>query len=144
MGGFDTHGDQNRRQPELMTELSAALAAFSSATDELGLGDQVVTFTNSDFGRTLTSNGDGSDHGWGGHAVVLGGSVRGNRLYGTFPTLEIGGPDDTRGGRLIPTTSADQYGATLARWFGMADADLDLAFPNLKNFATRDLGFLGV
>ena len=101
-----------------------------------------MTFTNSDFGRTLTSNGDGSDHGWGGHSLVMGGSVIGNRLYGTFPSLEIGGPDDTRGGRLIPTTSADQYGATIARWFGMADADLNAAFPNLSNFTTRDLGFM--
>jgi len=142
MGGFDTHGDQARRQPQLLGDLSQALEAFNLATTELGLNDQIVTFTNSDFGRTLTSNGDGSDHGWGGHALVMGGSVVGQRLYGTFPSLEIGGPDDTRGGRLIPTTSADQYGATIARWFGMADADLNAAFPNLSNFTTRNLGFM--
>lgn len=142
MGGWDTHGDQGRRQPLLLNELSQALSAFNVSTTELGLNDKVVTFTNSDFGRTLTSNGDGSDHGWGGHSLVMGGSVVGNRLYGTFPSLEIGGPDDTRGGRLIPTTSADQYGATIARWFGMADADLNLAFPNLSNFTTRNLGFM--
>jgi uncharacterized protein (DUF1501 family) len=142
MGGWDTHGDQARRQPQLLSDLSQALEAFNLATTELGLNDQIVTFTNSDFGRTLTSNGDGSDHGWGGHSLVMGGSVIGQRLYGTFPSLEIGGPDDARGGRLIPTTSADQYGATIARWFGMADADLNAAFPNLSNFTTRDLGFM--
>lgn len=143
MGGFDTHGAQATRQPDLLQDLSTSLNAFYAATVELGLEDNVVTFTNSEFGRTLTSNGDGSDHGWGGHQVILGGSVDGGKLFGTFPTLEIRGPDDTRGGRLIPTTSADQFGATIARWFGVPDGDLNSIFPNLNNFTNRNLGFMG-
>ena len=102
----------------------------------------MTTFTQSDFGRTLTSNGDGSDHAWGGNQIVLGDAVRGRMLYGTYPRLELGGPDDVGGGRLIPTTSADQYAATLARWFGIADADLDRIAPHLGSFAQRDLGFM--
>lgn len=141
-GGFDTHGDQNNRHPNLLTGLSQALKYFYDVTAELTVQDNVTTFTNSDFGRTLTSNGDGSDHGWGGHAFVMGGSVRGRDFYGTMPTYEIDGPDDTRGGRLIPTTSVDQYGATVCRWFGVTDPNLNVVFPNLTAFSTRDLGFM--
>ena len=142
MGGFDTHDDQNRLQPDLLGELSAGLGAFQGALDELGVADRVVTFTQSDFGRTLTSNGDGTDHGWGAHQLVLGAPVRGRTVYGRMPRLEIGGPDDLGGGRIVPTLAVDQYAATLARWFGVPDAQLDGIAPNLRQFAERDLGFV--
>jgi len=141
-GGFDTHDDQVEAQPGLLGGVSEALTAFNAALAEIGLFDQVVTFTQSDFGRTLTSNGDGTDHGWGAHQIVSGGPVRGRQIFGTMPILEIGGNDDVRGGRIIPTQSADQYAATLARWFGVPDADLATIAPHLVNFATSDLGFL--
>jgi len=102
----------------------------------------VITFTQSDFGRTLTSNGDGTDHGWGSHQLVMGGPVLGRKIYGTMPLLEIGGVDDVSGGRMIPTISADQYAATLARWFGVAESELAAIAPHLPNFAVQDLGFL--
>ena len=103
----------------------------------------MTSFTQSDFGRTLTSNGDGTDHAWGGNQVIVGGAVQGRELYGSYPLLEIGGAEDIGGGRMIPSTSADQYAATLARWFGIDDVDLDIVAPNIDNFAVRDLGFLG-
>lgn len=142
IGGFDSHDDQNQNQPGLLGGVSDALAAFYSATVDIGVADSVSAFTESDFGRTLTSNGDGTDHAWGGNQVVVGGAVRGRDVYGAFPVLEIGGPEDVGGGRMIPSTSADQYAATLARWFGIPDTDLDIVAPNLANFAQRDLGFL--
>jgi uncharacterized protein (DUF1501 family) len=142
-GGFDSHSNQLANQPALLSDISACLTAFYNATVELGVASAVTTFTQSDFGRTLTSNGDGSDHAWGGIQIVLGDSVRGRRIYGVYPTLETGGPEDVGGdGRLVPTTSADQYAATLARWFGIADADLDAVAPHLANFPVRDLGIL--
>ena len=118
------------------------MTAFYDATLEIGAADKVTTFTQSDFGRTLTSNGDGTDHAWGGNQMVMGDAVRGRDIYGTFPRLEIDGPDDVTGGRMIPTTAADQYAATLANWFGIADADLDVVAPNIGNFVVRDLGFM--
>lgn len=142
MGGWDTHGNQQGRHPGLLSQLSQGLSAFAEALTELSVSDAVTTFTNSDFGRTLTSNGDGTDHGWGGHSLVLGGCVAGGDIYGTMPTLEIGGPDDTRSGRLIPTTSVDQYAATLAKWYGCDSGQLASIFPNLANFSTPDLGFM--
>ncbi len=141
-GGFDSHDDQNQNQPGLLGGISDAIGAFHAATVELGIADSVTTFTQSDFGRTLTSNGDGSDHAWGGNQIVVGGAVAGGALYGSYPTLEIGGPEDVGGGRMIPSTSADQYAATLANWFGITDTDLDIVAPNLSNFAQRDLGFM--
>jgi len=141
-GGFDTHDDQLENQPGLLGNLSASLAAFHAATAELGVASNVTTFTQSDFGRTLTSNGDGSDHGWGGVQLVIGDAVRGRTFYGRYPVLEIRGPDDLGGGRMIPTVSADQYAATLARWFGVPDAKLPLIAPHVDNFASRDLGFM--
>ena len=141
-GGFDSHDDQNQNQPALLGGISDAIAAFHAATVELNIGDSVTTFTQSDFGRTLTSNGDGTDHAWGGNQLVVGGAVNGGDLYGNFPLLEIGGPEDVGGGRMIPSMSADQYAATLARWFGIPDADLGVVAPNLANFAQRDLGFM--
>ena len=142
IGGFDSHDDQNQNQPGLLGGVSDSMAAFYNATVELGISDSVTTFTQSDFGRTLTSNGDGTDHAWGGNQIVLGGAVRGRDIYGTYPILEIGGADDTGGGRMIPTTSADQFAATLAKWFGIPDVDLDIVAPHIDNFLTRDLGFM--
>lgn len=141
-GDFDTHGDQNNRQPALFKELSEAMGAFDQAMDELQLADQVTTFTMTDFGRTLTSNGDGTDHAWGGHQLVSGGAVNGGEFYGAMPELNLNSDDDIGEGRIIPTTSIDQYGATLARWFGLPGADFGNVFPNLGNFDTADLGFM--
>jgi uncharacterized protein (DUF1501 family) len=141
-GGFDSHDDQLVNQPGLLGNVSACLAAFFAATVELGVAQAVTTFTQSDFGRTLTSNGDGTDHAWGGVQVVMGQSVRGRRIFGRYPSLALNGPEDVGGGRMIPAVSADQYAATLARWFGIADVDLAAVAPHVGNFAERDLGFL--
>ena len=141
-GGFDSHDDQELNQPGLLGGISEAIAAFHDATVELNISDSVTTFTQSDFGRTLTSNGDGTDHAWAGNQLVVGGAVNGGDLYGNYPLLAIDGPEDVGGGRIIPSTSADQYAATLARWFGIPDADLDVVAPNLANFAQHDLGFM--
>lgn len=143
VGGYDTHGDQLAAQSGLLGELSTALNSFYGATVELGVDQSVTTFTASDFGRTLPTNGAGSDHGWGSHQFVMGGAVRGNQLYGTFPTLAVNGPDDTEDGRWIPTTSVDEFSATIARWFGVSDSDLPTVFPNIGRFAHPNLGFLG-
>lgn len=142
VGGYDTHGDQLNGHAQLMQELSGAMSAFYSSTVEMGIAPQVTAFTASDFGRTLPCNGLGSDHGWGGHHLILGGAVRGGRLYGTYPTLAVDGPDDTGLGRWIPTTAVDQYSATLARWFGVPASDLPAVFPNLGRFAQSDMGFM--
>ncbi len=145
IGGFDTHSDQLNSQVGLFSQLSPAMAAFYSATQELGVPNNVTTFTLSEFSRTFQpgSNG-GTDHAWGGHQLMMGGAVKGNALYGTFPTLALAGPDDTgSNGRWIPSTSVDQYAATLASWFGVANTDLPGIFPNLANFTTSNLGFLG-
>jgi uncharacterized protein (DUF1501 family) len=140
-GGFDTHDDQVQNQPGLLGGVSDAVRAFYDATVELGISDSVTTFSSSDFGRTLTSNGDGTDHGWGGISFVTGGAVAGRDLYGLYPDLALGSADDVGGGRMIPTTSADQYAATLARWFGVDEADIPVVAPNIGNFAIQDLGF---
>lgn len=142
VGGYDTHGDQLAAQAGLFSELSAALNSFYSATVELGVDQSVTTFTASDFGRTLPTNGGGSDHGWGSHQFVMGGAVRGNQLYGTFPTLAVDGPDDTEDGRWIPSTSVDEFSATIARWFGVSPSDMATVFPNIGRFANPNLGFL--
>lgn len=141
-GGFDTHDLQNEVQPILYADLADCIQAFNSAMVEIGQADNVVLFTQSDFGRTLTSNGDGTDHGWGSHQFVVGGPVMGRRIYGEMPILEIGGKDDFGAGRIIPTQSVDQYAATLARWFGVAESDLATVSPNIGNFAQTNLGFL--
>ena len=140
--GYDTHSGQLTAQSSLLAELSQALSAFYSATVQMGVDQQVTTFTASDFGRTFTTNGVGSDHGWGSHQFVLGGAVVGGRLYGTFPTLAVNGPDDTGQGRWIPTTSVDEFSATMASWFGVAASDLPTVFPNIGRFANPNLGFL--
>lgn len=142
IGGWDTHDDQLDAHDDLIAELSQGMNSFFRATQEYGIADQTTLFTASDFGRTYSTNGKGSDHGWGNHHFVLGGAVQGGALYGQFPQLTIDGPDDTGQGRWIPTTSVDQYAATLARWFGVSESSLPELFPNLGNFATNNLGFM--
>jgi uncharacterized protein (DUF1501 family) len=152
IGGFDTHSGQNQFQPPtplfqglaaLYQQIGPAMSAFYQATVNLGVANDVTTFTLTDFNRTFKANGVGTDHAWGGHQMVMGGSVQGNLIYGTMPTLALGGPDDTdSSGRWIPTTSIDQYGATLAKWFGVPDVDIVQVFPNIDRFSTPDLGFM--
>jgi len=152
LGGFDTHSAEIGGQGNLLTQVSQAISAFYAATVELGLQDKVTTFTMSDFGRTLQPAGAGvnvvgTDHAWGNHQLIVGGSVLGHTLYGTYPTLRLGGPDDTDGGsnprgRWIPTTSVEQYAATLATWYGLSSADLTTVFPLIGRFATPNLGFM--
>ena len=144
MGGFDNHDGIVTRHPGLLTGLDAALTAFHAATAELGAVDQVTTFTASDFGRTLVGNGDGSDHGWGSHHIVMGGAVRGRRTYGTLPVVADDGPDDVGRGRLLPTTSVEQYASTFARWMGASGGELASVVPNIGRFATDDLGLFDV
>ncbi|MDQ6654927.1 MAG: DUF1501 domain-containing protein [Verrucomicrobiota bacterium] len=164
VGGYDTHtgqtsaaGVQNPTaaqviqgsQANLFAELSQSMNAFQSAMHKIGVqyGDpdfekRVTSFTNSDFGRTFPSNALGSDHGWGSHHLVMGGAVNGQRTFGRWPALAVGGPDDTSTGRWIPTTSVDQFAATLAKWFGVAPSQMSTVFPNLGRFAVPDLGFM--
>ena len=155
LGGFDTHQGQLNSQNTLLAQLSDAVAALHAATVELGIEEQVTTFTLSDFGRTLQPAGSGanvvgSDHAWGNHHFVVGGAVRGGDFYGVtgpngtvFPELRLGGPSDTdTRGRWIPTVSVEQYAATLARWYGVSPADIPLVFPNIGRFSTPDLGFM--
>ena len=144
MGGFDTHDGLVTKHPALLKQVADAMAAFYAATVELGVANQVTAFTASDFGRTLSGNNDGSDHGWGSMHFMLGGAVQGKRFYGTPPAVASNGPDDVGQGRLIPTTSVDQYAATLGKWLGASDTDLLSVLPNLANFnrTTRTLGFV--
>jgi uncharacterized protein (DUF1501 family) len=153
LGGFDNHDFQNRNQADLFARMAHALRYFDTALGALGARNQVTTFTASDFGRTFTSNGDGTDHGWGAHHVVMGGAVRGGDLYGRFPTLGAkntnnnnfdSSADQLGNGALLPETSVDQLGATLGRWFGLTDSQLIEIFPNLSHFnaSRRDLGFM--
>lgn len=144
LGGFDTHTAELSTQVTLLAEVSQAMAAFYNATVELGVAAQVTSFTLSDFGRTfLPASGGGTDHAWGNHHFILGGSVKGGDFYGTFPNLALNGPDDaSQEGRWVPTTSVDQYGATLAQWYGVAPQDLPAVFPYIGRFATNNLGFL--
>ncbi len=152
MGGFDTHDIQNRNHADLMARLAHALAYFDATLGAMGARNLVTTFTASDFGRTFTSNGDGTDHGWGAHHFVMGGAVRGGDLYGSFPVLGAknannnnfdASPNQVGNGALLPQTSVDQLGATLGRWFGnLGDGQLLELFPNLANFSQRNLGFM--
>ncbi len=150
VGGYDTHSGQTPGSGQttvgshanLLAELSQGMFAFQRAMEQLGLSNNVTSFTASDFGRTFPGNGAGSDHGWGGHHMIMGGSVNGRRTYGRFPTLAVNGPDDTSTGRWIPTTAIDQYFATLATWFGVDNGNLSAVFPNLNRFASSNLGFV--
>ena len=141
-GGYDTHDGQLTDHPQRLADLSASLTAFYDSMSTMGLGDQVTSFTASDFGRTLTSNGDGTDHGWGSHHFVVGDAVQGGRIIGTMPDLTVSGPDDADWGQIIPRTAVDQYAATLSSWYGMSDTDRALVFPNLSRFNSPNLGFM--
>ncbi len=143
MGGWDTHDNQILSHANLLNDLSQAMADFYQALDSINKNSEVTTFTMSDFGRTLTSNGDGTDHGWGGVQMVMGDAVAGGKFYGEIPDLSLNSNDDFGDGRIIPTTSADQYAATLASWYGLTDNDLLQVFPNLSNFNNQNLGFMG-
>jgi uncharacterized protein (DUF1501 family) len=144
IGGFDTHDAQRVNQGNLMTRIGQALEYFDRllASPVVNALNEVTLFTASDFGRTLTSNGDGTDHGWGAHHFVSGGAVRGKDIYGRFPVIGVNTDDDVGQGRLLPGVSVDQYAATLGRWFGLSDAELADVFPNLRNFPVADLGFM--
>ena len=142
VGGWDLHDNQLGAHATLLADLSTSMKAFYDSTVELGVGNQVTTFTASDFGRTYNTNGDGSDHGWGSHHLIVGGAVKGNDIFGRMPNLTINGPDDTGRGRWIPTTSVDEYSATLASWFGVSATDLPIVLPNIGRFAQPNLGFL--
>ncbi len=142
LGGFDTHDNILTDHPALMATVGQALAAFQAATAELGVANSVTTFTASDFGRTLTTDGDGSDHGWGSMHMVLGGAVKGKAFYGAAPVIANNGPDDVGQGRLLPSMAVDQFGATLAKWFGVSDTDAASVLPNIGNYSVRDLGFM--
>ena len=150
LGGFDTHSGQGTAtgaQANLLIQVSQAMKAFYDATVELNIQNNVTAFTLSDFGRTLQPAGSGgavgSDHGWGNHGFIMGGAVRGGDFYGRFPTLALGGPDDTdTRGRWIPSTSVEQYAATLASWYGLSASDIPLVFPFINRFPTANLGFM--
>ena len=153
MGGYDLHDNLINGQANLMNQLSSALTAFYDATVQLGVANQVTAFTASDFGRTLTSNGDGSDHGWGSHHLMVGGAVRGGRFYGKAPPVSVTNSTTDAfdqwhvgQGRLLPSTAVDQYAATLARWFGVSAGELGQILPHINNFGGTDypvdLGFM--
>ena len=145
-GGWDTHDNQTARLNGLLADLDNSLTEFQTTIDELSMSDSVTTFTASDFGRTLTINGDGCDHGWGGHCMVMGGAVNGGQLYGQLPNFDLGSEDDSgTKGRIIPKLSINQYGAVLAQWMGVTQSDLSTIFPDLENFGSdwqNGLGFM--
>lgn len=142
-GGYDTHDNLLVRHPKLLTELGRSMAGFQAALDSIGVAPQVTTFTASDFGRTLTPNSDGSDHGWGSVHFVMGGAVKGGAYFGQVPVLDGSAASvDVGRGRLLPTTSVDQFAATLAGWFGVSDQEMASVAPNIANFGTRNLGFV--
>ena len=144
LGGFDMHDNLAATHPTQIGLVANAMKAFYDTTATLGVADKVTTFTASDFGRTLTSNNDGSDHGWGSMHFVMGGGVKGQRLYGTPPAVGANTADDVSSGRLIPTISVDQYASTLASWFGVSNTDMATVLPNIANYnaSTWNLGFV--
>ena len=134
-GGFDTHESQHNYLPDRHTEIDTALTAFRNAMIEIGEWDNVLVFTMSDFGRTAVGNGNGTDHGWGSHQFVLGGSIRGGIVHGDLPSPDLGDPQYTPDrGRLIPTTAVEQYAASIGQWFGLDSGELARVFPNLSRF----------
>ncbi len=148
LGGFDLHDSLLAKHGPLLAKVDQALSQFYAATVDMGVADQVMTFTASEFGRTMTSNGDGSDHGWGSHHFLLGGGVQGGRYFGTAPLIDpvtqrmaLGTAEDAGQGRLIPSTSVDQLAATLARWFGVAESNIPTLAPNLSHFGQQDMGY---
>ena len=142
MGGYDTHANQSATHPGLLTQLAQAIAWWQTTIDQLGIANDVTLFTASDFGRALTPNSEGSDHGWGAHHFVVGGAVNGRQVYGAYPDLTTSASTDAGNGRLIPTTSVEQYAATMAKWMGVTPANLPVILPNLVNFSQQDLGFM--
>lgn len=147
LGGFDNHDELINSHAALMNVVDEAMTSFYAATEELGVSDCVTTFTISDFARTLTSNGNGTDHAWGGNAFVMGGAVKGKNMYGTYPVLNLGNDLELGGGILVPTTSADEYFAEIALWFGISPNDLSQILPNIGNFydvasSDKPLGFM--
>jgi len=142
LGGFDNHAGLMANHPGLMAQLDEAMSAFYQSTVEMGVADKVTAFTASDFGRTLASNGDGSDHGWGGHHFIVGGAVKGGQFYGTAPKVNLYSDDQVGQGRLLPTVAVDQMSATLMQWFGVSDAERPTVLPNIGRFAAPDLGFM--
>lgn len=145
MGGFDTHDFQRTTQADLLAKLSHAINYFDGTMGNLmgtDMRKQVTLFTASDFGRTFTSNGDGTDHGWGSHHLIVGGAVKGNDIYGSFPVTGLKHDQDVGSGSLLPQFSVDQYGATLANWFGLSTSQISDVFPNIKNFTNQNLGFI--
>ncbi len=142
MGGFDNHDGMATDHPALLTRLGSSMRAFYEATVQLGVADNVTAFTASDFGRTLSGNANGSDHGWGSMQFVMGGAVNGKQFYGKPPTIRADGPDDIGQGRLLPSTSVEQMAATLGSWMGISNTDLLTILPNLSNYTTRNLGFM--
>jgi uncharacterized protein (DUF1501 family) len=144
LGSFDTHNNQAIQHAQLLTQLGEALEYFDGLMVAAGMGNQVTSFTASDFGRTLTSNSNGTDHGWGSHHFVVGGAVQGGDMYGQYPVIGVNQANDLGAGRLIPTTSVDQYAGTLARWFGLSDSQVKEVLPNFGNFGSNPyLGFMG-
>jgi uncharacterized protein (DUF1501 family) len=144
LGSFDTHNNQAQLHATLLTQLGEALEYFDGVMTSMGLSNQVTTFTASDFGRTLTSNSNGTDHGWGSHHFVVGGAVQGQNMYGQYPVIGVNQANDLGAGRLIPTTSVDQYAGTLAKWFGLSDSQIRTVLPNFANFGSSPyLGFMG-
>ena len=142
LGGFDTHANQNDSHPGLLAQVADAISLFQATMNSTGAANKVTLFTASDFGRALVQNGDGTDHGWGSHHLVVGGAVNGNNVYGTFPDLASSASTNAGNGRLIPTTSVEQYAATMAKWMGVSNNDQLMILPNLMNFAQQDLGFM--
>ncbi len=144
LGGFDNHSDLKKLHPALLTKVGSAMASFYDATEAMGMAKNVVSFTASDFGRTLTSNSSGSDHGWGSTQFVMGGAVAGKNFIGKSPQFANNGDNDFGQGRLVPTTGVDQLAATLAKWFGLSDADIQMVLPNIVNFdkSAWNLGFM--
>jgi uncharacterized protein (DUF1501 family) len=143
LGSFDTHNNQAIQHAQLLTQLGAALEYFDGLMVTAGLGNQVTTFTASDFGRTLTCNSNGTDHGWGSHHFVVGGAVQGGDMYGQYPVVGTNQANDVGAGRLIPTTAVDQYAGTLAQWLGLSDGQVRQVFPNFGNFGSSPyLGFM--